>query len=451
MGYLKNVFDTTAITGTFLNSDDTGLTTNIFLTDPRLFGVRVTKRFGEGSWNDGGGLDFISELFSDSDGGKPSLWLTVGGNFNNALSANNEIYVPDYTRPGGISLGYYGVYGSVPAGNAPRGSGTMAQVMEAAGYGSPSSYQKAPNSGFDWQAQVQFQPADSDWVLKAGIRYGRSGSSRSKHKSDIPGTRTKFLFAQNSYVPDGLYLSCAYPYIADYAACHSGKNRKFVDAHGQQSEQHTVMDFEAGVNVGIGLFGSEGQGNISGGLRVAQFKSHSHTDVNSDPEYVFTPTLSYHNVYESRGDEDRSFHGMGPELTWEASQPFWGNPDSGQFTIDWGANAAVLFGRQSVNANHFSSYCHVNGASNVISGCPTAAVYGPGHSQVKATRRTRRKVVPNLGGYIGASARYSNAKISFGYRADTFFGAMDGGQATAKDYNRGFYGPYMNVSIGLGG
>jgi outer membrane receptor protein involved in Fe transport len=45
MGYLKNVFNTTAITGTFLNSDDTGLTTNVFLTDPRLFGVRVTKNW----------------------------------------------------------------------------------------------------------------------------------------------------------------------------------------------------------------------------------------------------------------------------------------------------------------------------------------------------------------------------------------------------------------------
>jgi len=45
MGYLKNVFNTTAITGDFLNSDDSGLTTNIFLTDPRLFGVRVTKNW----------------------------------------------------------------------------------------------------------------------------------------------------------------------------------------------------------------------------------------------------------------------------------------------------------------------------------------------------------------------------------------------------------------------
>jgi iron complex outermembrane receptor protein len=45
MGYMKNVFNVTAITGTFLNSDDSGLTTNVFLTDPRLVGVRVTKNW----------------------------------------------------------------------------------------------------------------------------------------------------------------------------------------------------------------------------------------------------------------------------------------------------------------------------------------------------------------------------------------------------------------------
>ena len=45
MLYGKNLFDTTAITGAFLNSDDTALTTNVFLTDPRLFGIRVTKNW----------------------------------------------------------------------------------------------------------------------------------------------------------------------------------------------------------------------------------------------------------------------------------------------------------------------------------------------------------------------------------------------------------------------
>ncbi len=34
-----------AITGDFLNSDDTGLTTNVFLTDPKLIGIRVTKNW----------------------------------------------------------------------------------------------------------------------------------------------------------------------------------------------------------------------------------------------------------------------------------------------------------------------------------------------------------------------------------------------------------------------
>jgi len=45
MAYVKNVLDTTAITGAFLNSDDTALTTNVFLTDPRLFGIRITKNW----------------------------------------------------------------------------------------------------------------------------------------------------------------------------------------------------------------------------------------------------------------------------------------------------------------------------------------------------------------------------------------------------------------------
>ena len=45
MLYDKNVFNTTAITGAFLNSDDSGLTTNVFLTDPKLIGVRVTKNW----------------------------------------------------------------------------------------------------------------------------------------------------------------------------------------------------------------------------------------------------------------------------------------------------------------------------------------------------------------------------------------------------------------------
>jgi len=45
MAYVKNLMDNTSITGAFLNSDDTALTTNVFTTDPRLFGLRITKNW----------------------------------------------------------------------------------------------------------------------------------------------------------------------------------------------------------------------------------------------------------------------------------------------------------------------------------------------------------------------------------------------------------------------
>ncbi|WP_242113270.1 TonB-dependent receptor domain-containing protein, partial [Luteimonas aquatica] len=43
--YVKNLLDGEAITGTFLNSDDTGLTTNVFIQDPRIVGLSIRKGF----------------------------------------------------------------------------------------------------------------------------------------------------------------------------------------------------------------------------------------------------------------------------------------------------------------------------------------------------------------------------------------------------------------------
>ena len=63
----------------------------------------------------------------------------------------------------------------------------------------------------------------------------------------------------------------------------------------------------------------------------------------------------------------------------------------------------------------------------------------------------RSVTVPNVGGTFGVSYRYSNAKISFGYRADLFVGAIDGGIDTRKSETLGFYGPFATISFGLGG
>ena len=43
--YAKNLLDKTPITDSFINSDDSDLTTNVFVLDPRLIGFSVTKTF----------------------------------------------------------------------------------------------------------------------------------------------------------------------------------------------------------------------------------------------------------------------------------------------------------------------------------------------------------------------------------------------------------------------
>jgi hypothetical protein len=49
------------------------------------------------------------------------------------------------------------------------------------------------------------------------------------------------------------------------------------------------------------------------------------------------------------------------------------------------------------------------------------------------------------------SFRYSGAKVSFGYRGEIFFNAMDDGFDTARSADRSFHGPFATLSIGLGG
>ena len=132
--------------------------------------------------------------------------------------------------------------------------------------------------------------------------------------------------------------------------------------------------------------------------------------------------------------------------SWSASTPFAGDGNNGELGFDWGLNASLLFGRQKVRTHHQT----------------TARYHGPKYAQfsrpieyqLPATPdhiRGRSVIVPDIGAFAGVSWRYQNAKVSFGYRADEFFGAMDGGIDTHKNENLGFFGPYVKISIGLGG
>ncbi|HTO39649.1 MAG TPA: hypothetical protein VL026_01625, partial [Rhizomicrobium sp.] len=183
----------------------------------------------------------------------------------------------------------------------------------------------------------------------------------------------------------------------------------------------------------------------------AQFSTKSNITLKSRPELGDIDTANaafgifkYHpHVFQAAAESQRNFHGIGPSLSWEGSTPLAGHADQAQLGFDWAVNAALLFGRQKVKASH---------ETNVTQFSQTAITkYNVLSSQHdgNSTARTRSVVVPNLGGSAGLSLNFPNAKIALGYRADFFFGAMDGGFDRRKNETTVFHGPYAKIAVGL--
>ena len=310
----------------------------------------------------------------------------------------------------------------------------------------PSKIQAPPRYSFGQEGRLSFNPEGSDWVFSATVRYGRANSNGSSHEETSPSSAKLIQF---------------FPYYQIYRTILlPAVGNRFATTTSREHASYLILDFQAGRDVGLGVFGRNGSSTINAGIRVAQFTSRSKARIDSDPDftkayrtisglgpyqsaYIKIPSQKW-DLYAGEFAVARSFHGVGPSLSWDADAILIGNPEAGSLTFDWGLNGAVLFGRQKVKGTdqtnkHYRSGNHFSGA------LPTV------YSTTRAIDRSHSVVVPNVGGFAGFSMRFPNAKVSLGYRVDAFFGAMDGGVDTHKTYDRDFYGPFATISIGLGG
>ena len=160
---------------------------------------------------------------------------------------------------------------------------------------------------------------------------------------------------------------------------------KFADGKTSQSEKHLILDFQVGKDVGLGLFGKSGSSVLSAGVRIVQFGSNQNTDLRAEPDVQY-PTAPITSKYENHAflndnkirfhdyngvlNAQRNFRGLGPSLAWSASVPFAGNTDAGEISIDWGANAAVLFGKQRVVEHHKTTTKTITSPSGLMN-CST--------------------------------------------------------------------------------
>jgi hypothetical protein len=310
----------------------------------------------------------------------------------------------------------------------------------------PSQVQKSPRYSFGQEGRLTFVPEDSDWNFSAALRFGRSNRSMKVHDENTFHTTPELI---RSVPLLGKYLVDPYPISRQVAGSTAS----------QKHESYLILDFTAGKDVGLGLFGSHGSSVLNAGIRFAQFTSGSksridalqNVDISYDykytlaglPAYLKIP-LSNWNIYVGKMDVRHSFSGVGPSLSWDGNAVLVGTQDSSEVTFDWGLNGALLFGRQKTSAHHTTMAHHI--IRHTYGTIPT--LYP---TKVHNTALSRSVVVPNVGGFAGMSLRFPNAKVSLGYRADFFFGAMDGGIDTRKTYDRGFHGPFATISIGLGG
>ncbi len=337
-----------------------------------------------------------AEANAEEGGNKPTVWIELGGQLEHISRSEENISPPFAVR-------------------TPR------PEFETT---SPLSLLRAPRYGVGGEGKLSFEPSGSNWVFTAAVRYGRSNGNKHFHNQTYTPTHLQNL-QSNGYVTPG----------------------RFQDVTTKYSESNTVLDFMVGRDVGLGLFGNS---VASLGVRYAQFSMASTVGIVSKPSFVkhrsaagagkYFSQLGFHN-YTAGSVTDRNFHGIGPSLSLNGSTPLSRGEDGG-IAFDWGINGALLFGRQRAAAEHHTYGRYVQAAKY-----PTSPSYLHPHN-----RNTSHSVtVPNIGAFAGLSMRYTNAKISFGYRADVFFGAMDGGLDVRKSTDRSFYGPFATISVGLGG
>ncbi len=338
---------------------------------------------------------------ADSDADRPTVWIELGGQLVHVSGQGDNFPV--------------GFLAQNP--NSP--------VLKPV---SPLQAQNPPPFSFGGEGKVSFQPESSDWIFSAAVNYGRS--SNFKHVDH----------QTNHTIPEIKY------------GLHPTTVANFADTQAHHRESHAILDFAVGKDVGLGLFGRTASSTLNFGVHYAQFSSQATFDVRARPDllinYFYFGTVKvpeiYFHTYHATGKASRNFHGIGPSLSWNSSAPFAGNTHDGELTFDWGANAAILFGRQKTRVQHQES-AHFKSQAFSKYYALDYQRSGEGHST------SRSVTVPNVGGFAGASWRIENFKASFGYRTDFFFGAIDGGIDTRKSENVGFYGPFATISVGLGG
>jgi hypothetical protein len=237
--------------------------------------------------------------------------------------------------------------------------------------------------GYDVDGKLTYQSPGSPLSFAFGVRYGRTQSaSRGFH--------------------------------ATYATKYGNGDQTVKESY---QLSHTVLDFEVGNDVGLGLFG-HGVSTIGLGLRYAHFDAVTRGS--------FSTTTKYAGRAGSFRQSSKS-DVVGPRIFLRTTSPLPGPMGQSGFSLGLGAGGGVLFGRQSARDD-----VHLSHGS-----------YG----QFLNFSRGGEHTVPTLDAYAQLSWRapMSPLTISAGYRFDGYYNAIDAGYALPHPVNFIEHGPFIGL------
>jgi len=343
------------------------------------------------------------------DASRPTVWIEAGWHFE-SLTGNRDVVVPP-----------------------------LDSLAVSKGFSSATKIQNILGRSYGAEGKISFQPRGSEWVFTFAGSQGRVRSGRDIHEEVEVQSQTLIWY----HSPDGVMPNANLPVTRTKAT--------YVDQKSEERETHMLLDFAVGKDLGVGLLGNATQSIVNFGVRYAQMNAKANGNTDSIPNAYWE---NFYTVgflgkkYQIRNFWDQSastakhssdFHGIGPSFSISNSTGLFGTEEEGRLALDWGVNAGLLFGRQRTRVE-------LNAARTYYSG----RGINPQTVNTLRTTRTHNVMVPNFGGFASLSYRLTNAKLSAGYRAEFFFGAMDRGLGARHSTTTGFHGPFATISIGLG-
>jgi outer membrane receptor protein involved in Fe transport len=416
MAYIKNVTDETAITGAFLNSDDTGLTTNVFLTEPRLYGLRVTK-----AWTGG---PLLGNLGARREGPYP-LTVELGGQ----LQRHDAPNVALHPEAADVFEGPFAVLDDSQARDLDWGDGG--------------------------DAKVTLRPGSGPWSVSGAVRFGKTNGQQS----------TAF---QQETDPVCAFADFMIGYCEDFAGTqkydpltHASQINR-ADAPVYDREEHFIADFLVGYDVGLGGLDNSA---VSAGIRYARLESNTDAQLYGIPDWN-VPAGFYdlglpvtHTLVNIHSTASREFTGWGPQVTWDAAKALLDLGDGGRLDVEWSVGGGLLFGEKetSVSSTARTRYYSVdpNSYGFFLIGSSTVgnatSPYLVTEEPPEDLQRTDDATVLTGNASLGLAYKAGAFKVGAGYRWERYFDAIDGGYQEQQDQDRTIDGPYFKVSMGFGG